>query len=158
MSAVSAAVQGNRNKFSSEDDLIEPLVAYLLRRRLLRSGSMIATKVHLHGKWVDMATLTSSGSLSTFELKLNHITRVLEQAAANTLSADRSYVVTSSKPGASSLEQARTLGLGVLHIDATRATRLLLRAPKCVPDGCTRNRLRTLVQLRGDVVPDVQRL
>lgn len=155
MSTVPALGQRNRTRYASEDELLKPLVAYLRRRRFLRSGSLVATKVHLHGKWVDMATLTASGALSTFELKLNHITRVLEQAAANTLSADRSYVVTSSKPSASSLEQAQTLGVGVLHVDLLGATRLLLAAPKCAPDGYTRLRLGALVQLRGEVLPDV---
>lgn len=155
MTTVQALRQRSPNRYASEDELLGPLVAYLRRRRLLRSGSLVATKLHLHGKWVDMATLTPGGALSTYELKLNHITRVLEQAAANTLSADRSYVVTSSKPSSSSLEQAQTLGVGVLHVDLLGATRLLLAAPKCAPAENTRERLRALVQLRGKVLPDV---
>ncbi len=134
-----------------------PLLSFLLRQRHVRPDTWIATQLHFNEKWIDMVTLTASGSLTAYELKLNHVTRVLEQAAANTLSCDRSYMVTASKPGATAELQASALSVGLLIVGNNGIQRRLL-PKKQTPLPIVRRQLVNAIKAKGNQVADVSGL
>jgi hypothetical protein len=48
--------------FASEEELLLPLLRYLVRQRLIRSDTLVATQLRFNEKWIDLVTLTSTGS------------------------------------------------------------------------------------------------
>lgn len=112
-----------------EDVLLLPLLEFLRSRRWVRPTTTVLSEFAWNGRRVDLATLTASGRSSAFELKLGSFGRALEQAMYNRLSFDRSWVVISGIPRASSLAEAEQNGVGVIVVgDNTRV--LLNVAPQ----------------------------
>jgi len=109
---------------ATEGALLEPLVEWLRRRRWVREDTLLAPEFAWCGRYVDIAAMTRSGIATAFELKLRDNSRALEQAAANTLSFDRSYVVTATPPRNGLLGQAYEVGVGVILVSDGRVTLL----------------------------------
>lgn len=103
----------------TERDLYAPLLAKLARLRRVRDDSLIAEELPLYGRRVDLAILTSSGSLFSVELKLRDLRGVLAQARLNLESFDRSYIAVGTEPARGWLSQAATHGIGVFVVNGS---------------------------------------
>ena len=91
---------------------------WLVARRRIRGDTIIASELFWFGRRVDLVTLTISGVLTAYELKLRNNKRAVQQASYNRLSFDRSYVVTASKPKAEITNHAKQAGVGVIVMTA----------------------------------------
>lgn len=109
----------------SERALLPPLVEWLRRRRRIRDDTVLVTELPWFGRRVDLASMTRSGITTAFELKLRDNGRALEQATFNTLSFDRSYVVTATMPKNGLLGHAAEVGVGVIVVSHGKVTLLL---------------------------------
>lgn len=112
----------------TERELYGPLLAAIARMRRVRADSVIAAEFPLHGRRVDLAILTRSGSFSAIELKLRDIRGVIGQAALNTHSFQRSYIAIPGIPHPAIVERAGALGVGIFVVNGR--TRLLLEAQR----------------------------
>lgn len=97
-----------------ESEMLEPFLSWLEATRRLRPGSIVATELSWLGKRIDVATLTSSGVLTSYELKIDHNLEAISQAAQNSHWFHRNYVVTATMPLGKNTELARAHGLGVI--------------------------------------------
>lgn len=128
---------------SVEEALLAPLVTWLASRRWIRFDSRLVTELPWNGRRIDVATLTRTGVSTAYELKLSDTRRALQQASLNGMSFDRSFVVTTSKTSPSNIDQAASLGIGVIHVrPATGEVDLMLRPAQQVIDPVVRSRLR----------------
>lgn len=125
--------------------MLPPLVQWLEDRRWIRSDSIKALEVPVNGRRVDLAILTKSGVLSSFELKLGGFGRVLEQAVYNTRSFDRSWIVIGNEPRYENLAEAERFGVGIIVVDG-KGARLVLRPDH--PEGELASRSRIVNRLR----------
>lgn len=128
---------------------------WLRRVRIAQPGALLGEEVFLHGKRIDLVLLSRSGILSTFELKTSHTASVLHQALLNSLSADRSYVVTAVSPSKDNLEYAAEIGIGWLVIRDGRV-RQVLRSRRQLPVPEARTRLLNRIRSVGVRVENVQ--
>lgn len=103
-------------KFTAEKQLQEPLLRWLENNRRLGSGSEVFEEMPWFGRKVDLVTVTQSGRITAYELKLNSFRRAVEQAAYNRMAFDRAYVVTASCPTPNNLNLATDTGVGVIVI------------------------------------------
>jgi hypothetical protein len=94
--------------------LLEPLLGWLAARRWIREDSVVIEELAINGRRVDVSTLTRSGTLSAFELKLGSFGRALEQAFYNARLYDRSWIVLDAMPRVRNVEEAVQCGVGVL--------------------------------------------
>jgi hypothetical protein len=135
-----------------ESDLLRPLVEWLFATRRLRGDSLIIPEFPWHGRFVDLATLTRSGSTAAFELKLSKTRQALRQSVLNTVSFDRSYIAMGTRPSTSNLVQAHELGIGVIYVDPL-APRIveLIKADKKAVHRSARRRLIDSMRARGGV-------
>jgi hypothetical protein len=134
----------------AEIDLLAPLVAWLQRRRQVRHDAVIVEELPWLGRRVDLAVLTRSGIASSFELKLAHNRRAMEQSYLNGVAFDRSYLVTATRPSPTNLEQAKSQGIGVIHVALTSAeVSLVLPAALQRVDPRVRLKLRRVMAARG---------
>lgn len=135
-------------KSSGEAQLQEPLVEWLRQRRRVRHDTIILSEFAWFGRRIDLVTLTCSGTVTAFELKLNNNRRAIQQAAYNKIVFDRSYVVTLTDPTEAILKQARDVGVGfiVLKNDSVKMVQESATAP--VPGTLRRRLLRTVRRKR----------
>lgn len=127
----------------AESDLLEPLLAWLERRRQLTPTAIVTTELAWSGRRIDLAILTPSDTALAFELKLRHNTRAIEQAALNARAFDRSYVVTMTRPSASNVQLASALGVGIILVSSDlRRISLVVRPTAPRPRATVRRRLR----------------
>lgn len=105
-------------QFSAERQLQEPLIRWLTASRRIGGGSQIFSEVPWFGRKVDLVTVSKSGCVVAYELKLNSFRRATEQSAFNRISFDRAYVVTASAPKEENLSLAAEAGVGVLLVQA----------------------------------------
>lgn len=112
----------------SERSLYPPLLDALRRRRWVRDDTWLAEEVPVHGRSVDIALLTATGSTTSYEVKLSDTRRALEQAAYNQHAFDRSYVVVACAPGDELLRLAERLGVGIFLVDEAERVELIVRA------------------------------
>ena len=132
----------------SEKNLLEPLLRWLRAVRRIRTGTVVAKELHWFGRHVDVATLSSTGRLAAYELKITHNGRALEQAAYNRLAFDRSYVVSAREPSEQAMESARSMGIGVIVV-SSGGVRMLLDSPHDRQDPYLRSRLVRLMRATG---------
>lgn len=125
--------------------MIPGLVRFLERSRRIQRGSLIAHEVSWRGRRVDLATLTASGSLSAYELKMGNVGRVLEQAIYNASSFDRSWVVVDRVPTDRQVETARSFGIGVLVV-GERSAKLVLAPAAARAHPIVRRRLAQAIR------------
>lgn len=114
----------------TETDLLAPLVDWLQARRQVRPGAIVVEEFPWQGRRVDLAVLSASGISSSFELKLAHTRKVLEQSSLNAIAFDRSYLVTATRPSTSNMENAHALGVGVVYVSLPVGIVRLLMAPR----------------------------
>lgn len=117
----------------SEADLLSPLISWLHDLRWVRGDTLIAGQIPWYGRRIDLAILTSSGGLTSFELKIRNTRRAIEQASYNALAFDRSYVVTTVKPGLQNLSLASAEGVGLLLFAPTGPRIIQRPVPRSVP-------------------------
>lgn len=101
-------------RLSGERVMLLPLIDWLTARRWVRSDSIVVEELPVSGRRVDLSVLTRSGSLSAFELKMGGFGRALEQGYYNRRHYDRSWIVLDGNPRLANLEEARSVGVGVL--------------------------------------------
>lgn len=133
-----------------ESRMMPPLVQWLRRKRWLRPDSVVMRELPVNGRRVDLVTLTKSGIMSAYELKLGDFGRVLEQAAYNRQTFDKSWIVIGSKPRQANLDQAERFGLGVIVVNES-APQVLLRPGPPVCGGESRQRAFRRLMESGDI-------
>jgi hypothetical protein len=141
-------------KHCNEEALTPILIDWLITQRWIRRGTVISYEVSWMGRWVDLVTYSQSGSLSAFELKLNHTRRAIEQAAANRLAFDRSYIVIGSRPTAANIQMAQEACIGIIAI-AGQDVMLVLGSPKQASVAAVRKRLLRSVIGKGTLYGNV---
>lgn len=102
------------SKVDREIHLEKPLLEWLERRRRIRSDTILVRELPWFGRRVDLVTLTTSGTVTAYELKLRDNKGALRQASYNRLAFDRSYVVTASIPSAKIQQRAKKAGIGII--------------------------------------------
>lgn len=120
--------------------LLPPLMVLLNATGRIRPDTYVLYEFPWHGRRIDVVTLTRSGVLSSYELKLGGFGRVTEQAVYNGMSFDRSWVVVDRFPTTANLEMARSQQLGVVVVRGS--ARVALHAAKTRNDLVLRQRLR----------------
>ena len=129
--------------------MVAPLELWLKRTRRIRSDTIIIKEFSWMGRWIDVATLTSSGCSTSYELKLYKNLDAIEQAASNSLAFDRSYVVTATPPSCKNLDIAIELKVGILIL-VNEQIRMAVRAPLQRHSSNISNRLKTALRDRID--------
>ena len=124
-----------------EKQLEQPLLDWLLRTGRIREDTIIVRELPWQGRRVDLATLTRSGRLTAYELKLNGSKRALVQASYNSASFDRSYVVTASRPVQRNMAVAREATIGIVLISKASNPRLIAPCGMRRPNPLLRDRL-----------------
>lgn len=114
-----------------ERKMVASLLRWLVAMRWLGSASHVAFEVPWRGRRIDLVTTNSKGQISTFEFKLGGTGRVFEQALYNSISANRSLIVSGGMPSANYRELAEAHGLGVIVINGSvqLVQRPVLRKP-----------------------------
>lgn len=100
-----------------ESVLLMPLLDMIRRRGWVSSTSILRSEMPLNGRRIDLATMTSTGISSAYELKIGSFQRVLEQAMYNRISFDKSWIVVNHMPQCRNLDQARENGIGIIVFD-----------------------------------------
>lgn len=126
---------------SGESRMLPVMIDWMRNLRWVRADTVLVPELPVNGRRVDLAVMTKSGTLSSFELKLGGFGRALEQASYNQLSFDRSWVVVGGMPRNENLLAARTFGIGVI-VCSYSTPRILLRPGKPDPDANLRARLQ----------------
>ncbi len=127
--------------YSGESRMLPGIVKWLREMRWIRQDSLLVQELPINGRRVDLAIMTNSGVLSSFELKLSGFARVLEQASYNQLSFDKSWVVVGGNPRADNLASANRFGIGVIVFNS-ESPRILLSPGKPNTDMNLRSRLQ----------------
>jgi epoxyqueuosine reductase QueG len=131
-----------------ERDLYPIWASAVARIRRFSPDSIVALEFPHHSRRVDVALLTKGGDLHAYEFKRNDVGRAIRQAAANSLSFDRSYVVVPNQPTIRTLNLAQQAGVGVMVVSesglAIRASAPLGKVP-----GAVKQRTKTRLQARG---------
>ena len=141
-------------RWETEAALLPQLLTWLQRTRRIRSDTIIATEVPWFGRRIDLVTVTKSGRVTTYELKLRKSVRAVEQAAYNRIAAERSYVVSPTTPTGENLSSALALGVGIV-LCTEGGIRMLHESPMLVEDDRLRARLIALATARGRELADV---
>lgn len=132
----------------TEKDLEQPLIDWLRRTGRIREDTIIVRELPWQGRRIDLVTLTRSGRVTAYELKLNGSKRALLQALYNSASFDRSYVVTASKPVERNLAVARCVTVGVIVISKDSSPRLMSHCGRKGTNLLVRNRLLRKIRSR----------
>lgn len=135
---------------SGESRMMPPLVEWLRSMRWLRADSVIMRELPVNGRRVDLVTMTKSGVMSAFELKLSGFGRVLEQAIYNRQTFDRSWIVVGNHPRQSNVDQAQRFGVGIIVVTGSEPT-VLLRPGPPICRGQSRQRARRRLMENGDI-------
>ena len=101
---------------NSESSLTLPFISWLEERRRIRDDTTVTLELPWFGRRIDLATLTSSGRTTAYELKLRDNRRALHQAKRNRLAFDRSYIVTATEPSVKSVWLAEHAGIGIIFV------------------------------------------
>jgi hypothetical protein len=140
------------SRFSQGEAALMPsLLRWLVARGRLRSQTRVAHELPWMGRRVDLALVTGRPVTSAFELKIGRLQRVIEQAAYNGASFNRSWVVTGNQPKDDGLGWAKYAGVGLLVIQNGAVT--MLASPTLShPPAATVARLRRAIVSRGDLL------
>lgn len=136
---------------NGEATLLPHLMRWLIATGRIRSRTHVAREVPWLGRRVDLALLTGRGTTSAFELKLGSLQRVMEQAAYNDLSFDRSWIVVGNWPKPDGLAWTERLGLGLIVIRPP-SVRLILRPALRAPESSVARRVRRAIATRATPV------
>jgi hypothetical protein len=100
----------------AESEILPTLLHWLHRRGRIRRDTLVAMEMPWFGRRIDLVTLTRSGRLTAYELKVHTNQRVIEQAAYNSISFDASYIATGRVPTRRSRRMALEAGLGLIVV------------------------------------------
>lgn len=100
----------------AESEMLPALLRWLHHRGRIRPDTLVTMEMPWFGRRIDLVTLTRSGRLTAYELKLHTNQRVIEQAAYNRISFDTSYIVTGRMPTRRSRTMALEAGLGLIVV------------------------------------------
>lgn len=127
---------------SGERKMVASLLRWLVKIQWLGSASSAAFEVPWRGRRIDLVTMTGKGQISTFEFKLGGTRRAFEQALYNSVSANRSLIVSGGTPtpGYRAMAQAHGLGVIVVNGKVDLIQRPTLRRPEPVLVQSLRNR------------------
>lgn len=116
------------NEVTRESQLEGVLMEWLVLRRRIRYDTIILREFRWFSRWIDLVTLTVSGRLTAYELKLGNNKRAIEQASYNRLAFDQSYVVTATTPKNGNALHAKQAGVGVIVVSPEKTN--ILCGPK----------------------------
>lgn len=133
-----------------ESRMMPHLVEWLKINRWLRHDSIVVRELPVNGRRVDLVTMTRSGKMSAYELKLGGFARVLEQAAYNRQTFDKSWIVVGNNPRPSNVAEAERFGVGIIVVAETKPT-VLLRPGQPAYDWQSRQRARRRLMESGDI-------
>lgn len=133
-----------------ESRMMPPLVDWLRSRRWIRPDSIVMRELPVNGRRVDLVTMTKSGVMSAFELKLAGFGRVLEQAVYNRQTFDKSWVVIGNRPRPSNLDEAERFGVGIIVVSGPIPA-VLLRPGPPVCEVQSRQRARRRLMENGGI-------
>lgn len=133
-----------------ESRMMPHLVDWLRLKRWLRPDSVVVREFPINGRRVDLVTMTRSGVLSAFELKLGGFARVLEQAAYNRQNFDKSWIVVGNSPRPSNVDEAARFGVGIIVVTGAKPT-VLLRPGSPDFDWQSRYRARKRLMEIGEI-------
>lgn len=133
-----------------EAEMLEPLESWLRRTRWIRKDTVLVEEFSWMGRRVDLATLTSSGRSTAYELKLYKNLDAIVQAVRNSFSFDRSYIVTATRPSCPTIETAIQLRIGILVLCDSRIE-VVVRAPRLEHSSAVSDRLRNAFKVLGEV-------
>lgn len=139
---------GPRRLMRREIQLKQPLLDWLRRTGRIREDTIILWELSWQGRRIDLATLTRSGRLTAYELKLNGSKRAFLQASYNSASFDRSYVVTASRPVERNMAAAREATIGIILISKSDNPQLIAPCGMQAPNPLLRNRLLRKIRSR----------
>lgn len=115
-----------------ERKMVAALLHWLVNMGWLGSASHVAFEVPWRGRRIDLVTANGKGHVSTFEFKLNGTRRAFEQAMYNSISANRSFIVSrvTPRPAYRALAQAHGLGVIVINGKIELVQRPVAQEPK----------------------------
>jgi hypothetical protein len=97
-----------------------PLLRYLAATGRIRPDTFIVHEFPWNGRRVDIVTRTVTGIISSFELKIGNVSRAIEQAAYNTVSFDKSWIVVDREISTRNSQWCADLGIGVIVVAENR--------------------------------------
>jgi hypothetical protein len=97
-----------------------PLLRYLAATGRIRPDTLIVHEFPWNGRRVDIVTRTMTGIISSFELKIGNVSRAIEQAAYNTVSFDKSWIVVDREISTRNSQWCADLGIGVIVVAGNR--------------------------------------
>lgn len=100
----------------AERRLEAPLMRFLATSGRIRHDTLIIHEFPWNGRRIDIVTRTVTGITSAYELKIDNVGRVIEQATYNALSFDRSWIVVPREISRRNLELCSRFGVGVLVV------------------------------------------
>jgi len=133
-----------------EAEMLEPLESWLRKIRWIRNDTVLVEEFSWMGRRVDLATLTSSGRSTAYELKLYKNLDAIVQAVRNSFSFDRSYIVTATRPTCSTIETAIQLRIGILVLCDNRIE-VVVRASLLEHSRAVSDRLKNAFKVLGEV-------
>jgi hypothetical protein len=136
------------SRLQAESELLPRLLDWLHRRGRIRFDTVVVMEMPWFGRRIDVVTLTRSGRLTAYELKLHTNHRVIEQAAYNGISFDSSYIVTGRTPSRRSRDMALRAGLGIIVIERDNIQLLDCAVPK-VQSHALRKKLVARIQAKA---------
>jgi hypothetical protein len=132
----------------TEADLLVSLLEWLRARGRIKPDSILVEEFSWYGRWVDLALMTGSGRLTSFELKLHDSRRAILQATYNRLAFDQSYVVTPALPTQDMVALAADVGVGIIRL-TPEGGRIILTSPRGKAPDYLRRRLLTQLRSRS---------
>lgn len=105
---------------TGERTLEVPLVRFLMASSRVRHDSVVVHELAWNGRHVDISTLTNSGVLSAYELKMGNTGRAIEQAIYNSMSFDRSWIVMDRKVTPSNENLCALHRIGIIIVSEHR--------------------------------------
>jgi len=133
------------DELHGESRLLPVLLDWLHRRGRIRLDTLVVTEMPWYGRRIDLATMTRSGSLAAYELKLRNHQRAIEQAAYNKVAFDRSFIVTATVPGMRTRQAALEAGIGIIVVGAS-GVQLIQESTASKADSRLRKRLIQKIQ------------
>jgi len=131
-----------------EELMLPVLIRWLKKMHRISDGTLVAYELPWLGRRVDLVTMTKRESVTAYELKRRHIQRAIEQAAANRLAFDRSYIVSGSFPNPANIRTAAEAGIGLLVLKGDEVV-LVLGSPRRAGHSLVRRRLINRVRERS---------
>lgn len=141
----------SNHKHTKEAAMLPIIKEWLIRMNIVRKDTLCVEEFPWLGRRVDFVTMTKSGIICAYELKLTHTAGVIQQAAANRLSFDRSYIVSGSQLSYINSQQVKKASIGLFTIKGNNVKRIF-GSPLLNTDPVVRNRLLSQVKKLGSII------